>query len=150
MLLHRYQVRGRPARSAATSRSPTSPHPPGIPVRTFSYLEPFLNPLISVGHFTPLSEKPGADQTATRPSLRTKHITMHTLRHTTAMRLLQAGTDVSVIALWLGHQNTASTDRYLHADMTIKQAAIDRTRPPDVKPGTYTPAPDILTWLDTL
>src|SRR5674476_1637441 len=61
MLLRRYQVRGRPARSAATSRSPTSPHPPGIPVRTFSYLEPFLNPLISVGHFTPLSEKPGAD-----------------------------------------------------------------------------------------
>src|SRR5450830_1032309 len=62
MLLRRYQVRGRPARSAVTSRSPTSPHPPGIPVRTFSYLEPFLNPLISVGHFTPLSEKPEADQ----------------------------------------------------------------------------------------
>jgi integrase len=75
---------------------------------------------------------------------------MHTLRHTAAMRLLQAGVDVSVIALWLGHQNTASTDVYLHADMTIKQAAIDRTRPPDVAPGTYTPAPDILTWLDTL
>jgi len=87
---------------------------------------------------------------ATCPSLRTKHITMHTLRHTTAMRLLQAGIDVSVIALWLGHQNTASTDCYLHADMTIKQAAIERTRPSDVKPGTYTPAPDILTWLDTL
>lgn len=91
-----------------------------------------------------------ATAAAACPSLRTKHITMHTLRHTTAMHLLQAGVDVSVIALWLGHQNTASTDRYLHADMTIKQAAIDRTRPPDVKPGTYTPAPDILAWLDAL
>jgi integrase/recombinase XerD len=91
-----------------------------------------------------------ATAAATCPSLRTKRITMHTLRHTTAMRLLQAGVDISVIALWLGHQNTASTDCYLHADMTIKQAAIERTRPPDVKPGTYTPAPDILTWLETL
>ena len=41
-----------------------------------------------------------------------------------------------VIALWLGHQNTTSTDTYLHADMTIKQTAIDRTRPPQTTPGT--------------
>jgi integrase/recombinase XerD len=84
------------------------------------------------------------------PSLTGKHATMHTLRHTTAMNLLQAGVDVAVIALWLGHQNTASTDPYLHADMTIKQKAIDRTRSPDIKPGTYTPAPGILSWLDSL
>ncbi len=84
------------------------------------------------------------------PSLASKHVTMHTLRHTAAMRLLHAGVDTSVIALWLGHQITASTDVYLHADMTTKQHAIDRTRPPNVTAGTYTPAPDILTWLDTL
>lgn len=84
------------------------------------------------------------------PSLHVKHVTMHTLRHTTAMRLLHAGVDISVIALWLGHQNTASTDRYLHADMAIKMAAIDRTRPLHVPPGTYTPPPDILAWLATL
>jgi integrase/recombinase XerD len=83
-------------------------------------------------------------------SLTGKHVTMHTLRHTAAMRLLAAGVDISVIALWLGHQNTASTDVYLHADMTIKQNAIDRTRPPDVTPGTYTPNPGILAWLDAL
>lgn len=67
--------------------------------------------------------------TATRncPSLRDKHITMHTLRHTAAMSLLAQGIDVSVIALWLGHQRTQSTDAYLHADMTIKQAALDKT-----------------------
>ncbi|MDQ3528164.1 MAG: site-specific integrase [Actinomycetota bacterium] len=84
------------------------------------------------------------------PSLRAKHVTMHTLRHTAAMRLLQAGVDVAVIALWLGHQNTVSTDVYLHADMTIKQTAIDRTRGPQVAPGTYSPPADVLAFLDSL
>jgi integrase/recombinase XerD len=83
-------------------------------------------------------------------SLTGKHVTMHTLRHTAAMNLLHAGVDLAVIALWLGHQTTASTDPYLHADMTIKQTAIDRTRPPDIQPGTYTPDPGILSWLETL
>jgi integrase/recombinase XerD len=88
--------------------------------------------------------------TTTGPSLAGKHVTMHTLRHTAAMNLLAAGVDVSVIALWLGHADTHSTDAYLHADMAIKQAAIDRTRPPDVRPGTYQPEPDILAWLTAL
>lgn len=83
-------------------------------------------------------------------SLADKHVTMHTLRHTAAMNLLGAGVDISVIALWLGHQRTQSTDAYLHADMRIKQAAIDRTRPADTKPGTYRPDPDILAWLAAL
>ena len=87
---------------------------------------------------------------ATQPSLAAKHITMHTLRHTAAMNLLAAGVDISVIALWLGHSDTHSTDAYLHADMSIKQAAIDRTRPPGVAPGIYQPEPDILTWLTSL
>lgn len=84
------------------------------------------------------------------PSLTSKHVTMHTLRHTAAMNLLAAGVDVAVIALWLGHADTHSTDAYLHADMAIKQAALDRTRPPDVKPGVYRPEPDILAWLTAL
>lgn len=83
-------------------------------------------------------------------SLTDKHVTMHTLRPTAAMNLLAGGVDISVIALWLGHQRTQSTDAYLHADMNIKQAAIDRTRPADTKPGTYQPSPDILTWLAAL
>jgi integrase/recombinase XerD len=86
----------------------------------------------------------------TCPSLAAKHITMHSLRHSAAMNLLAAGVDIAVIALWLGHQHTASSDAYLHADMAIKQAAIDRTRPPDTAPGTYRPEPDILTWLNSL
>ncbi|WP_024794260.1 tyrosine-type recombinase/integrase [Tomitella biformata] len=83
-------------------------------------------------------------------SLADKHVTMHTLRHTAAMNLLAGGVDISVIALWLGHQRTQSTDAYLHADMSVKQAAIDRTRPGDTKPGIYRPEPDILAWLATL
>ncbi len=58
-------------------------------------------------------------------SLCAKHVTMHALRHTTAMNLLNAGVDVAVVALWLGHSDTHSTDAYLHADMATKQAAID-------------------------
>ena len=88
--------------------------------------------------------------TTTCPGLAAKHVSMHTLRHTAAMNLLAAGVDVSVIALWLGHADTHSTDAYLHADTAIKQAALDRTRPPNVKPGTYKPAPDILAWLTAL
>ena len=84
------------------------------------------------------------------PSLAGKHVTMHTLRHTAAMSLLAAGVDAAVLALWLGHADTHSTDAYLHADMAIKQAALDRTRPPDVKPGVYRPEPDILIWLASL
>jgi integrase/recombinase XerD len=87
---------------------------------------------------------------ATCPSLAAKHVTMHSLRHSAAMNLLAAGVDVAVISLWLGHRHTASSDAYLHADMAIKQAAIDRTRSPNIVPGTYQPPPDILTWLSSL
>ena len=88
--------------------------------------------------------------TARCPGLADKTVTMHTLRHTCAMNLLAAGVDVSVIALWIGRQNTHSTAAYLHADMAIKQAAIDRTRPADTEPGTFRPQPDILDWLSRL
>lgn len=91
-----------------------------------------------------------ATAATTCPSIGAKHVTMHTLRHTAAMNLLTAGVDVSVIALWLGHADTHSTAAYLHADMAIKQAAIDRTRPPDVPSGTYRPEPDLLAWLTAL
>ena len=64
---------------------------------------------------------------------------MHTLRHTAAMRLLLAGNDVTVIALWLGHEQISTTNIYLHADMTQKQQAIDRTKPPGAKPAATSP-----------
>lgn len=84
------------------------------------------------------------------PSLNTKHITMHTLRHTAAMRLLLAGNDITVIALWLGHEQISTTNIYLHADMTHKQKAIDRTRPINAKPGRYQPTDTLLAFLEAL
>lgn len=86
----------------------------------------------------------------TCPSIATKHITMHTLRHTAAMRLLLAGNDITVIALWLGHEQIATTNIYLHADMSHKQRAIDRTTPLAAKPGRYRPPDALLAFLEAL
>jgi integrase/recombinase XerD len=84
------------------------------------------------------------------PSLHDKHITMHTLRHTAAMRLLHAGTDIAVIALWLGHEQIATAQIYLHADMTQKERAIARVTPPGTAPGRYQPADPLLAFLEGL
>ena len=66
------------------------------------------------------------------------------------MRLLSAGIDTSVIALWMGHENTATTQVYIHADLAFKERAIARTAPQDTTPGRYQPADDILAFLDGL
>ena len=84
------------------------------------------------------------------PSIQAKSVTMHTLRHTAAMRLLLAGNDVTVIALWLGHEQVATTNVYLNADMTQKQRAIDRTKPLAAKPGRYRPPDALLAFLESL
>ena len=86
----------------------------------------------------------------TCPSLRTKRVTMHTLRHTAAMRLLLAGNDITVIALWMGHEQIATTNIYLHADMSHKQRAIDKTRPLDSRQGRYRPPDTLLAFLEAL
>ncbi|MEV4902742.1 tyrosine-type recombinase/integrase [Citricoccus sp. NPDC055426] len=69
------------------------------------------------------------------PSIVTKNVTPHTLRHTAAMALMKAGVDTSVIALWLGHQSPVTTQIYLHADMTIKERALERVNTPNTTPG---------------
>jgi site-specific recombinase XerD len=84
------------------------------------------------------------------PSLRHKQVTAHTLRHTAAMRLLLAGVDTTVIALWLGHEQVSTTTIYLHADMQQKERAIARVRPPATKPGRYRPADAVLAFLEAL
>jgi site-specific recombinase XerD len=84
------------------------------------------------------------------PSLRTKTVTPHVLRHSTAMALLDAGVDTSVIALWLGHESIQSTQIYLHADMTTKQRALDRTAPPGTRRGRYRPPDRLLAFLRAL
>ena len=91
-----------------------------------------------------------AKHAAACPSLTGQKISPHTLRHTAAMNLLRAGVDVTVIALWLGHEQTDTTMIYLHADITLKQAALDRVNPPGTSPGHYLPPDDVLAFLDQL
>ena len=66
------------------------------------------------------------------------------------MRLLHAGVDISVIALWLGHEQLETTQIYLHADLQIKEQALARTTPPDAKPGRYQPPDALLAFLEAL
>jgi site-specific recombinase XerD len=84
------------------------------------------------------------------PSLAGKRVHPHALRHSCAMSLLQARVDSTVIALWLGHADTSSTQQYIHADMTIKERALALLTPPAVKPGRYIPSDDVLAYLDSL
>ena len=84
------------------------------------------------------------------PSLATKRVTAHVLRHTTAMRLLHAGVDTAVIALWLGHESIETTRIYLFADLELKERAIARTRRLGSPPGRYQAPDSIIAWLEGL
>ena len=86
----------------------------------------------------------------TCPTLKNKKVSPHTLRHTTAMNLLHAGVDSTVIALWLGHESVEATQIYLHADMAIKERTLARTTPPDSAPGRYRPPDRLLAFLEAL
>lgn len=84
------------------------------------------------------------------PTLHTKNVTPHVLRHTAAMQLLRAGVDCAVIAMWLGHEDIQATQMYLHADMTIKERALARMTPPRTTPGRYHPHDKLLAFLEAL
>src|SRR5439155_26725358 len=89
-----------------------------------------------------------ADQAC--PTLRSKSVSPHVLRHTAAMNLLQAGVDTAVIALWLGHESVETTQIYVHADLSIKERALARTAPPNTTPGRYRPVDSLLAFLNGL
>ena len=84
------------------------------------------------------------------PSLTTKTVTPHTLRHTVAMRLLWCGVDLTVIALWLGHESTETTQIYLHADMRLKERALAHAAAVGVTPDRYRPPDTLLSFLESL
>jgi len=84
------------------------------------------------------------------PTLSSKTVSPHVLRHTAAMNLLHAGVDSTVIALWLGHESVETTQIYLHADMAIKERALARTTPPASTPGRYRPPDTLLAFLQAL
>ena len=83
-------------------------------------------------------------------SLRSKRVTMHTMRHTAAMNLLAAGVDTSTIAPWLGHEQERTTHIYLHADLELKQHTLDRITPPGRRPGRYRAPDTLLAFLEGL
>lgn len=83
-------------------------------------------------------------------SLGKKRVSPHVLRHTTAVSLLQAGNDRSIIALWLGHESIETTQMYLDADLTMKERALARTAPLRAGPGRYRPDDTLLAFLSGL
>ncbi len=85
-----------------------------------------------------------ARATEMHSSLSKRKISPHTVRHTTAMHLLQSGVAISVIALWLGHENMATTHRYVEADLAMKEKALARLQEPNTKMDRYYPSDDAL------
>jgi integrase/recombinase XerD len=91
-----------------------------------------------------------ATAAASCPSLAGKNVTPHVLRHTAAMRLLHAGVETTVIALWLGHENVTTTSIYLEADLELKQRALDLTAPTATAAGRYRPPDQLIAFLEAL
>ena len=84
------------------------------------------------------------------PTLKGRRISPHTLRHTTAMHLLQSGVDLTVIALWLGHEGTATTHRYIEANLALKEQALSRIEEMPSPPLRYRADDELLRFLEGL
>lgn len=87
---------------------------------------------------------------ANRPDLVGRDISPHTIRHTTAMHLLQAGVDVNVIALWLGHESPSTTHMYVEADLAMKERALGRLQEPEMRLRRYRPSDRLVQFLRAL
>ena len=84
------------------------------------------------------------------PHLMQQRVSPHTIRHTTAMHMLQAGVDISVIALWLGHESPVTTHQYVEADLAMKERALAKLHEPDAKIQRYRAPDSLLNFLKTL
>lgn len=84
------------------------------------------------------------------PSLQGKRVTVHLLRHTMALEMLQAGVDRAVIALWLGHESVETTQIYLEATLAMKEQALAKTTPPYGRPARFRPSDRLLSFLNSL
>jgi site-specific recombinase XerD len=84
------------------------------------------------------------------PSLKSKHISPHTLRHTTAMHLLQSGVDITLIALWLGHESIETTHVYMTTDLAMKERALQTLQPPAGGGFRFRPKAALLSFLESL
>lgn len=88
--------------------------------------------------------------TESQPALAKRKVSPHTIRHTTAMHLLQSGVDISVIALWLGHESPVTTHHYVEADLAMKERALAKLHEPDAKIQRYRAPDSLLDFLKTL
>ena len=84
------------------------------------------------------------------PSLIEKRVTPHVMRHSCAMELLQSGIDLSMIALWLGHESVETTQIYLHANLTLKEEILAKTQMVKGKHGRFKPDDQLLAFLNSL
>ena len=121
---------------------PGNPADPLFPARTSRRL--------SSDAVQDLVERHAATAAAGCPSMRDKHVTPHTLRHTAAMALLHAGVDPVTIALWMGHESPRSTQPYIHADLKLKEKALARTASPTTRTRRYQPPDKLLAFLEGL
>jgi site-specific recombinase XerD len=130
------EVRGWMVRIDRTSQAPLFPNRAGRPLSR-SGVEHRLRVAI-----TKASER--------CPSLARRSISPHTVRHTTAMHLLQSGVDITTIALWLGHEDPATTHRYIEADLAMKEAALQRLDAPTNSPVRFKAGDRLLAFLEAL
>ena len=84
------------------------------------------------------------------PQLKKRRIFPHLVRHATALHLLQSGVDLTVIALWLGHESPATTHMYMEADLAMKERALNALQTPNIKHHRYQPTGRVLEFLDGL
>ena len=84
------------------------------------------------------------------PTLKAKRIHPHAVRHTTGAHLLQSGVDISVIALWLGHESTETTHVYVEADLAAKERALQKLAPLEANGMRFKPTDRVLAFLDAL
>lgn len=121
---------------AAAATTPVFPNRAGAPL-TRSGVERRLRVAVAVA-------------TARCPALAGRRISPHTIRHTTAMHLLQAGVEITVIALWLGHESPSTTHLYIEADLAMKERALAKMTEPTHDPPRYRPKDSVLAFLDSL
>lgn len=84
------------------------------------------------------------------PELRKRRVSPHIIRHSTAMHLLQAGVNITVIAIWLGHESPTTTHQYVEADLKMKERALKTLHPPKSMPLRYRPKDQLLHFLEGL